>query len=301
MLSLSLALFLIVFILLWNDFILDRYALVRDIFVEIESVHVVRGSCFSRHLLVQRIGFYIVRLAGLLQILPESNLLSSVLMKLSLRVIQGLELLRLGSWLDMLEHLLAISCLTVHRLVHAFFLFGQSAWARLSSVWQVTRSCHTFVVHLTDILRFVWALLGWHVALVSGARTGNFLLTVLHWLLLLRMWAGCIDGETLLRCLANVVSVTTVFSHTTWGRPICDTATSSNLLASTSFSPLRGWLQGSGASATSHITTYIRLVFEVILTDRRLGSRVSLAFKTVFFFLVVLIDDFFNFLGALLI
>ena len=97
MLSLSLALFLIVFILLWNDFILDRYALVRDIFVEIESVHVVRGSCFSRHLLVQRIGFYIVRLAGLLQILPESNLLSSVLMKLSLRVIQGLELLRLGS------------------------------------------------------------------------------------------------------------------------------------------------------------------------------------------------------------
>ncbi len=125
MLSLSLAFFLIVLILLRNDFILDWNALVGDVFIEIESVHIVRGSYFFRHWLIQRVGFHVVRLTGLLQILPKSNLLSSVLLKLSLRVIYCLELLRLGSRLDMLEHLFAIGCLTVHCSVHAFFLLGQ--------------------------------------------------------------------------------------------------------------------------------------------------------------------------------
>lgn len=80
MLCLGLALFLIVFILLGDDFILDGNALVGDVLVEIESVHVVRGICFFRHWLIKGISLYVVRLAGLLQILSESNLLSSVLM-----------------------------------------------------------------------------------------------------------------------------------------------------------------------------------------------------------------------------
>ena len=80
MLCLGLALFLIVLVLLGDDFILDRNALVGDVFVEIESVNVVRGICFFRHGLIMGISLYVVRLAGLLQILPESNILSSVLM-----------------------------------------------------------------------------------------------------------------------------------------------------------------------------------------------------------------------------
>ena len=98
-LGLCLALFFIMLILFFNDFICDGNALLWGVFAEvvlsdISSILLLRGLHFK--------GLIILVRQWCLQVLFDLNLLC-VLVKLRLRVIHGLELLRLSSWLHVLK------------------------------------------------------------------------------------------------------------------------------------------------------------------------------------------------------